>query len=285
MLAPHVPSRSSAQARAAFVCALVCAIASVVTSIPSAHGQSLGSGFASGEPVAPPAFLEQGLFKVNLTDFVFGKYSMSYERAVGTWASAELTLTGVGMTSTDHTYSVAQPLIDAWNSSYPNLPADMEITMNGWEVRAAARKYAAVDIGLPNAFFYASAFASLGATVLTGDEHIHPLPAGMDTVVWAPGAFLDEVDHTLDVQTFGLGFTLGFQYVTENGLGVDGFLGPMFRGVHQTYLMEGYSPTEARSIVRQRMQQNYWLAPGPAEHYYGNNGPWFSAGLRVTLAI
>ena len=45
------------------------------------HAQSTAS------PVLPvqPTKLHDGLIKVNLTDFISGKYSLSYERVIGPW--------------------------------------------------------------------------------------------------------------------------------------------------------------------------------------------------------
>ena len=231
-----------------------------------------------------PDVLHEGLLKVSLTDFISGKYSLSYERVVGDWTTAELTVTGIGMTTTDYTYTIAQPLLYTWDSFYPNLPADLDMEISGWEVQAAVRKYGWVDDGVPDGF-YASAFLMLGATTLHADERIRPVAFDPDTVTWEPGSFLDEIDHTLDVKKWGFGLTVGYQWLTDSGLGLDAFVGPMFRGMTRTYLMEGYSPSEARDIVRQRIQRHYWLSPGPSEHYYGNTGPWFTGGLRVSLAF
>ena len=90
---------------------------------------------------------------------------------------------------------------------------------------------------------------------------------------------------TLNVTKWGFGLTIGYQWLTESGLGLDAYMGPMFRGITRTYLMEGYSAEEARDIVSQRTQQRYWMGPGPAEHYNGSTGPWFNGGLRVSLAF
>ena len=49
--------------------------------------------------------------------------------------------------------------------------------------------------------------------------------------------------------------------------------------------MDGYTNEDARDIVRQRIQQRYWMSPGPGEHYNGNTGPWFTGGLKVSLAF
>jgi len=250
------------------------ALAAVVVS-----GQSQSSP-ASGSPEV----LHEGLLKVSLTDFISGKYSLSYERVIGPWATAELTVTGIGMTTSDYSHTVAQPVYYGWDSFYPNLPADLDLEMSGWEVQGAVRKYGWVDDGVPDGF-YASAFLMLGATTIHADERIRPVAFDPDTVTWEPGSFLDEIDHTLDVKKWGFGLTVGYQWLTDSGLGLDAFVGPMFRGMTRTYLMEGYSPSEARDIVRQRIQRHYWLSPGPSEHYYGNTGPWFTGGLRVSLAF
>ena len=49
--------------------------------------------------------------------------------------------------------------------------------------------------------------------------------------------------------------------------------------------MDGYTNEEASDIVRQRIEQRYWMSPGPGEHYNGNTGPWFTGGLKVSLAF
>ena len=231
-----------------------------------------------------PDVLHEGLLKVSLTDFISGKYSLSYERVMGDWTTAEFTVTGIGMTTTDYTYTIAQPLLYPWDSFYPNLPADLDMEISGWEVQAAVRKYGWVDDGVPDGF-YASAFLTAGAATVHADERIRDVAFDPDTVTFEPGAFLDEIDHTLNVTKWGFGLTIGYQWLTESGLGLDAYMGPMFRGITRTYLMEGYSPEEARDIVRQRTQQRYWMGAGPAEHYNGNTGPWFSGGLRVSLAF
>ena len=40
--------------------------------------------------------VHDGLIKVNLTDFISGKYSLSYERVIGPWTTAEFTATALG---------------------------------------------------------------------------------------------------------------------------------------------------------------------------------------------
>ena len=242
------------------------------------------SGQATSSTLSEPVLLHEGLLKVNLTDFIAGKYSLSYERVFGSWASAELTVTGIGMTTSDYAYTIAQPVYYGWDSFYPNLPADLDLEMSGWEVQGAVRKYGWVDDGVPDGF-YASAFLTVGETSIQADERFRPVAFDPDTVTWEPGAHREEIDHTLNVTKWGFGLTVGYQWLTDSGLGLDAFVGPMFRGVTRTYLMEGYSPTEARDLVRQRIQQHYWLSPGPSEHYYGNTGPWFTGGLRVSLAF
>ena len=236
------------------------------------------------ESTAEPNVLHDGLLKVNLTDFISGKYSLSYERMLGNWSSVEATVTGIGMTTSDYTYTIAQPAMYPWDSFYPNLPADLDMEISGWEAQVGVRKYGWVDRGVPDGF-YASAFFTAGAATIAADERIRPVAFDPDTVTFEPGAFLDEIDHTLSVTKWGFGLTIGYQWLTESGLGLDAYMGPVFRGITRTYLMEGYSAEEARDIVRERTQQRYWLGPGPAEHYNGSTGPWFSGGLRVSLAF
>ncbi|MDG1674650.1 MAG: hypothetical protein P8H88_04310 [Flavobacteriales bacterium] len=85
-----------------------------------------------------PEVLHEGLLKVSLTDFISGKYSLSYERVIGPWATAELTVTGIGMTTSDYSYTIAQPVYYGWDSFYPSLPADLDLEMSGWEVQGDA---------------------------------------------------------------------------------------------------------------------------------------------------
>ena len=183
---------------------------------------------------ATPDVLHEGLLKVSLTDFISGKYSLSYERVVGDWTTAEFTVTGIGMTTTDYTYTIAQPLLYPWDSFYPNLPADLDMEISGWEVQAAVRKYGWVDDGVPDGF-YASAFLTAGAATVHADERIRDVAFDPDTVTFEPGAFLDEIDHTLNVTKWGFGLTIGYQWLTESGLGLDAYMGPMFRGITRTH--------------------------------------------------
>ena len=234
-----------------------------------------------------PVRLHDGLLKVSLTDFIAGKYSLSYEHVFGTWASAELTVTGIGMTANNSTYTIAQPLVDPFSSFYPSnlvLPADFETELSGWEVTGAVRKYGWVDDGVPDGF-YASAFLMVGGATINADERLRPVAFDPDTVEWEAGAYLDEIDHRLEVKKWGFGLTVGYQWLTESGLGIDAFMGPMFRGMNRTYVMDGLTNDEARDIVRTRIERRYWLSPGAAEHYNGNTGPWFTGGIRVSLAF
>ena len=57
------------------------------------------------ESSAAPEVLHDGLLKVNLTDFISGKYSLSYEHVLGNWSSVEATVTGIGMTMAARTVS------------------------------------------------------------------------------------------------------------------------------------------------------------------------------------
>ena len=244
---------------------------------------------------------------MSLTDFISGKYSLSYERVVDDWTTAELTVTGIGMTTTDYTYTIAQPLLYPWDSFYPNLPADLDMEISGWEVQAAVRKYGWVDDGVPDGF-YASAFLTAGAATVHADERIRDVAFDPDTVTFEPGAFLDEIDHTLNVTKWGFGLTIGYQWLTIPGGSARivrqrtqqrstgrAYMGPMFRGITRTYLMERYSPEEARDIVRQRFVEGIltsdaaatgWAPDRQKIHYNGNTGPWFSGqGLRVSLAF
>ena len=231
-----------------------------------------------------PERLHDGLVKVNLTDFISGKYSLSYERVIGPWTSAELTVTGIGMTTSDYTYSIAPPVTYPWDSFYPSLPADLELVLSGWEVQGAVRKYGWVDDGMPDGF-YASVFLTAGSANVEADERIRDVTYDPDTVTFEPSAFLDEIDHTLKVTTWGFGLTVGYQWLTESGLGVDAYFGPMFRGMTRTFSMDGYTDAEAKDIVGNRLQQRYWLRPGPSELYNGTTGPWFNGGVRLSLAF
>ena len=116
-----------------------------------------------------PQKLHDGLIKVNLTDFISGKYSLSYERVIGPWTTAEFTVTGIGMTTSDYTYTIAQASYYPYSSFYPSLPADMTTEMSGWEVSGAVRKYGWVDDGVPDGF-YASAFLMAGGVTIEADE-------------------------------------------------------------------------------------------------------------------
>ena len=176
------------------------------------HAQTTAS------PVLPvqPTKLHDGLIKVNLTDFISGKYSLSYERVIGPWTTAEFTVTGIGMTTSDYTYTIAQASYYPYSSFYPSLPADMTTEMSGWEVSGAVRKYGWVDDGVPDGF-YASAFLMAGGVTIEADERLRPVAFDPDTVQWEPGAFLDEVDHKLDVTKWGFGLTVGYQWLTESG--------------------------------------------------------------------
>ena len=49
--------------------------------------------------------------------------------------------------------------------------------------------------------------------------------------------------------------------------------------------MDGYTDAEAKDIVGNRLQQRYWLRPGPSELYNGTTGPWFNGGVRLSLAF
>ena len=57
--------------------------------------------------------------KVNLTDFISGKYSLSYERVIGPWTTAEFTVTSIGMTTSDYTYTIAQACTTPTPASTP----------------------------------------------------------------------------------------------------------------------------------------------------------------------
>ena len=111
------------------------------------------STWAFAQDMSTPPVLHEGLLKVSLTDFISGKYSLSYERVIGDWSSAEFTVTGIGLTTSDYTYTIAQPSTSPWDSFYPNLPADLEMEISGWEVQGAVRKYGWVDDGVPDGFY------------------------------------------------------------------------------------------------------------------------------------
>ena len=243
---------------------------------------SASFAFASAQDMPTPPVLHEGLLKVSLTDFISGKYSLSYERVIGDWTSAEFTVTGIGLTMSDYTYTIAQPVTYPWDSFYPNLPADLEMEIAGWEVQGAVRKYGWVDDGVPDGF-YASAFATVGGVSITADETFREVNFDPDTVFAASD--LVEIDHTLSLKRWGFGLTIGYQWLMQSGLGLDAYLGPMFRGITKEFAMEGRSASEAEDIVGQRTQQRYWLGPGASEHYNGNTGPWFTGGLRISMAF
>ena len=162
---------------------------------------------ALAQPNAPER-LHDGLVKVNLTDFISGKYSLSYERVIGPWTSAELTVTGIGMTTSDYTYSIAQPITYPWDSFYPSLPADLELVMSGWEVQTALRKYGWVDDGMPDGF-YASVFLMAGSANVEADERLRSVTYDPDTVMFEPGSFLDEIDEIDDAARAGQVLVIG----------------------------------------------------------------------------
>ena len=101
----------------------------------------------------------------------------------------------------DYTYNIAQPSTSPW-VSFPNLPADLEMEISGWEVQGAVRKYGWVDDEVPDGF-YASAFATVGSVSISADETFREVNFDPDTVFAA--ADLVEIDHTLSLKRWGLG--------------------------------------------------------------------------------
>ena len=149
-------------------------------------------------------------------------------------------------------------VIYPYSSFYPSLPADMTTEMSGWEVSAPCASTAGWTT-VPDGF-YASAFLRAGGVTIEADERCAQ-PSTRTPCSGNP-AFLDEVDHNGRTK-WGLARRWATK-LTESGLGIDAYMGPMFRGINRTFVMEGYTNEEARDIVRQRIQQRYWMSPDPA---------------------
>lgn len=243
---------------------------------------------ATAQTLTPPepSHMAKGMLKMNLTDFAVGKYSMSYERMFSGWTTAELTVSGIGMTSRSSAYTIARPNYDYYDSYYYDypIPADIELVYSGWEVTLAGRKYGWVDQGIPDGF-YASVFATVGGVNVTADEDIYELSFDPDTVDWSPNTYVKEIDHTLSVKKWGFGMLLGYQMLAANGLGVDAYIGPMFRGITRTYDMEGQTSADAEDIVQRRLNDHYFMPGLNQSTYFANTGPWFAGGIRVSMAF
>lgn len=245
------------------------------------------AGQESSESTAPEKInstkplVANGLVKISLTDFAWGKYSLSYERVIKDYLSAQLTISGIGMTSNHNAYSIASPT-EFQPLQGPVIPADIKISQSGWNVTASIRKYGWVDEGTPDGF-YASVFGTIGKTSVDADEHIGSLAFDPDTISWSGDPFFDEIDHTVDFTRWGFGLTIGYQWLTKNGIGLDLFCGPMFRGMSKIFVMDEYTNDEAERILYDRFTSNYYVNGSLNEIYRGNPGPWFSGGLSISM--
>ena len=84
----------------------------------------------------------------------------------------------------------------------------------------------------------------------------------------------------------GFGLTIGYQWLMQSGLGLDAYLGPMFRGITKEFTMEGRSPSEAEASSASAPNNGTgWGGAGALQQQYGALVHWRPAHQHGVLGL
>lgn len=226
-----------------------------------------------------PKQFEQ-MFKVNLTDFAFGQYTVGYERVINPSTSLGLLVGGIGFFQESNVANFGASY-DSWGGWYPGVEASMEAEVSGWEFSPEVRRYGYIHDGMPEGL-YVSAFLQVRSLRVDVDEEVDFEGAQLYGV-----DYRHEIDHDLRFFSIGSGLNLGYQWIADNGLTIDAYFGPMFRSVNRDLAFDEIPDGQeaAEDAAMDRMRNTY--SPGAIVYdlYNGRTGPWLRGGIQVALGF
>lgn len=164
---------------------------------------------------------QESLLKLNMSDFVQGRYELLYEKVLDNETTFVLAFNGIGWVEST----------DAMNYFYDSdsgieylLQSEAILEHSGWGITPEIRRYAWNNGGVPEGVFL-SAFARFESHSVHVEEELM-LEDG-----WPVGAYDTPVVLDFKRTHVGAGLLVGFQWVADNGLSLEIFAGPEFRSL------------------------------------------------------
>lgn len=221
------------------------------------------------------------LVKVSLSDFALGHYTVYYEHALNAQSTILLGLSGIAKYDRFQGYSIGS-YYDEFGYWY-GVDSNLDIAMTGFEITPEIRRYALVNDRMPEGLF-ASAYGQFRSLSVDTDESFETsdLPE-----TWYDTPYPYEIDHTMKVTTFGLGFSVGYQWMADNGLAMEAFIGPLFRAVSRSYEFTDLPLNQqaAEDGVEDRIMGSFYPGGMLRDTYIGRTGPWIRFGLNIGIGL
>lgn len=234
----------------------------------------------SSTSVAQEISQPQQVFKISLSDFALGQYSLEYERVAGEDWSAGVSISGIDFETSAESYYLGHfyDAMGEWHSVYSKIDA----SVSGFEACLNLRKYGVIKGDMPEGF-YAGVFLQLRHVKSDLAEEFSAPEAYS---IWYGQAYPHSIDHQAEFNSLGIGVQLGYQWMADNGLSLDVFAGPMFRRANRTLAFDELPVSEEAALdaVDDRMHQYYHIS-SLSRFYQARTGSWFKAGLSLGLAF
>lgn len=170
---------------------------------------------------------EEALLKLNMFDFVHGRYELLYEKVLDHETTFQMAINGIGWVENARG---GQYYYD--DETFTDYYFDSEAVLehSGWGITPEIRRYAWVNGGVPEGVFL-SLFARYEVHAISVDEE------AIDISDW-PESFSiydGEVDFSAKRTQMGAGLLVGFQWVADNGISLEVFMGPEFRSLNMRW--------------------------------------------------
>lgn len=221
------------------------------------------------------------LVKVSLSDFALGRYSIAYEHTLNDQSTVSVCLSSIGKYDHMRNYYLGSYYdeLGYWHG----FRSDLDVAMTGFEISPEIRRYARVNDRMPDGLF-ASAYVQFRSVSVDVDESFDDTDF-MDN--WHDTAYPHEIDHTMKLTSLGLGFSIGYQWIADNGLAIEAFAGPLFRAVSRTYEFTDLplGQLAAEEGVDDRMHEAYYPGYPLRDAYLGRTGPWLRFGLNLGIGL
>jgi len=221
------------------------------------------------------------VIKISLTDFAIGQYTLGYERMMGNDWSVNATVSGVGYAVNSRSFSMGS-YYNEWGEWF-NIESEMEAQVEGFGTSIGLRKYS-VHEGLELHGLYGGVFAQWRNCKTDFIEDFENFEAFSE---FYSLEYPHNLNHTSTMNSLGVGVELGYHWLSDNGLSLDVFAGPMFRSFKRENTFESLPMSEANAEdgLDDRFRNHYYTSPQFSDLYQGRTGSWFRAGITLGLKL
>jgi hypothetical protein len=220
---------------------------------------------------------QESMIKLNLTDFVQGRYELWYEKVIDKETTFLIGLNGIGWVENSDATNIY------WNETTNEevvLTSNSILENSGWGITPEIRRYAWSNGGVPEGV-YLSGYARFEKRVLHVEEKLVVDPG------YPVGAYNEPVELDITRTHVGAGLLVGFQWVADNGLSLELFVGPEFRNLGLSWdflggLSDGEEVLAKQAFEERILPDASFRTETMLEH---RTGPFVRFGITAGLGL